>query len=249
MDDIKALKEQFEEDGYIVVPQFLQGAEFQEVVDNLDRYIRDIVPTLPVEHAYYQDRSKSETLKQMHNMGRDPWFEAYRKNPKWVSLAEGLLGEKAEASEPEWFNKPPNTVHETPPHQDNYYFNLVPANVLTIWVALDPIDEENGCLRFLRGSHKKGVLEHTRSQILGFSQYIPNYDELKADEVTIKLNPGDASIHHANIIHRADPNTSTMRNRRAFAMVMQGESCEIDQDALVRHEATAKQHVKELSTE
>ncbi len=249
MDDAKALKERFKEDGFLVVPQFLAGDEFEEVVDNLDRYIREIVPTLAPEHAFFQDRSKPETLKQMQHMGRDPFFEAYRKTPKWVDLAESLLGEPVEAGEPEWFNKPPNTVHVTPPHQDNYYFNLVPPSVLTIWVALDSIDEENGCLRYVRGSHKGGVRPHTRSTILGFSQHIPDYDDLKVDEVAIKLNPGDAAVHHANMIHRADPNTSTERNRRAFAMVMEGESCEIDEEAMARHSVTATQHVKELSSE
>jgi phytanoyl-CoA hydroxylase len=249
MDDVKALKERFEEDGFLIIPQFLEGVEFAEVCENLDRYIREIVPTLAPEHAFYQDRSKPETLKQLHYMGRDAYFEAYRTTPKWVDLAESLLGEPVEAGEPEWFNKPPNTVHVTPPHQDNYYFNLVPANVLTIWVALDPIDEENGCLRFVRGSHKDGVRPHSRSSILGFSQHIADYDDLKADEVVVKLNPGDASVHHANTIHRADANVSTERNRRAFAMVMRGGSCEIDEEALARHTALAEQHVKELSSE
>lgn len=249
MDDVKALKERFEEDGFLVIPQFLEGDEFAEVCENLDRYIREIVPTLAPEQAFYQDRSKPETLKQLQHMGRDPYFDAYRTTPKWVELAESLLGEPAEAGEPEWFNKPPNTVHVTPPHQDNYYFNLVPANVLTIWVALDPIDEENGCLRFVRGSHKDGVLPHSRSSILGFSQHIADYDDLKADEVVVKLNPGDASVHHANMIHRADANVSTERNRRAFAMVMHGESCEVDEEAMARHTATATQHVKEMSSE
>lgn len=247
MDDARALEERFEEDGFLVVPEFLTGDAFTEVAENLDRYIREIVPTLGQGDAYYQDRSKPETLKQLQNMGHDPFFEAYRKTPAWVELAETLLGERAEAGEPEWFNKPPNTEHVTPPHQDNYYFNLVPPKVLTIWVAMDPIDEENGCLRYVRGSHKDGVRSHTRSSILGFSQHIAEYE--KADEVAMILNPGDASVHHGNIIHRADPNTSTTRHRRAFAMVMKGESCERDEESYARYLATSAQHVKELSEE
>ena len=123
------------------------------------------------------------------------------------------------------------------------------AKALTIWVAPDPIDEKNGCLRFVRVSHKDGVRPHSRSSILGFSQHIANYDDLKADEVGVKLNPGDASVHHGNMIHRADANVSTERNRRAFAMVvvMQRESCEIDEETSARHTATATQHVKEMS--
>ena len=42
---------------------------------------------------------------------------------------------------------PPGVDHPTPPHQDNYYFNLKPLNVV-IWLALDDVDDENGCLRY-----------------------------------------------------------------------------------------------------
>ena len=42
-----AHKPGFDRDGYAVVPQFLTGEEFAELRENLDRYIRDVVPTLP----------------------------------------------------------------------------------------------------------------------------------------------------------------------------------------------------------
>ena len=30
-------------------------------------------------------------------------------------------------------------------------------DVLTIWLALDPVDEQNGCLRYVAGSHRRGI--------------------------------------------------------------------------------------------
>ena len=91
----------------------------------------------------------------------------------------------------EWFNKPPGTDSPTPPHQDNYYFCLRPPSVLTIWLALDPVDEENGCLRYVAGSHRQGIRAHARSNILGFSQGISDYgDEDRAREVVVRLQAG-----------------------------------------------------------
>ena len=106
----------------------------------------------------------------------DPYFEAYRRQPRWLAIAPGIaVGEEVVAEQPEWFNKPPGTNHVTPPHQDNYYFCLAPPRVLTIWLALDDVDAENGCLRYVAGSHACGFRPHARSSILGFSQGITDY--------------------------------------------------------------------------
>ena len=59
-------------------------------------------------------------------------------------------GEEVRVEDPQWFNKPPGTNNVTPPHQDNYYFCLAPSNVVTVWMALDDVDAENGCLLLAR---------------------------------------------------------------------------------------------------
>jgi phytanoyl-CoA hydroxylase len=234
-------KESYDRDGFVIVRQLLSPAEFAELRTNLERYIHQVVPTLPDSHAFYDDRRRPATLKQMQHMGVHPFFRDYARQPKWVALAEALIGEKAQAQEPEWFNKPPGTNHFTPPHQDNYYFNLKPANVATIWMALDPVDAGNGCLRYVAGSHRHGVRPHGRSNVLGFSQGIIDYGpEDEAREVEIHLHPGDVVVHHGETIHRADANRSTTRNRRAFAMVFKGMSCRRDEEAFDRYMAALK---------
>jgi phytanoyl-CoA hydroxylase len=236
-----SLKGSFDRDGYVIVRQLLTPAEFNDLRANLDRYITKVVPTLPDKDAFYDDKKRPETLKQMQHMGQDAYFSNYRKQATWIELARALIGEACEAEEPEWFNKPPNTNHVTPPHQDNYYFNLAPPNVITIWMALDKVEDENGCLRYIRGSHKGGVRAHNHSKILGFSQGIPELTaEDRANEVPIHLEPGDIVAHHGNLIHRAEANRSLTRHRRAFAMVIKGVSCRRDEAAFARYTAAVK---------
>jgi phytanoyl-CoA hydroxylase len=177
-------------------------------------------------------------------MGCDPYFSDYRQHPLWTGLAQALLGEPVTAQEPEWFNKPAGAAHPTPPHQDNYYFNLSPPRVLTIWLALDPVDAENGCLRYVAGSHRQGVRPHAASKLLGFSQQISDYGpQDEAAEAPVQLQRGDAVAHHGNTIHRADANRSASRPRRAFAMVMRGASCRRDEEQYARYlEALKSQH-------
>jgi phytanoyl-CoA hydroxylase len=234
-------KRAFDRDGFVVVRQFLTNSELAELTGQLERYIRDVVPGLSDAHAFYHDRARPETLKQMQFMQVDPFFRDYTHHPKWKALAETLVGEPAVCESPEWFNKPPGVDHPTPPHQDNYYFNLQPPNVATIWLALDPVDDENGCLRYLPGSHRRGFRPHGRSNVLGFSQGITDFGpDDAAAEKKIHLAPGDAVAHHGMTIHRAEPNRSSGRNRRAFAMVFKGVSCRRDEASFARYQESAK---------
>ncbi len=237
----------FERDGFVVVHQFLPSDEFAELCQNLDRYVRNVVPTLADADAFYEDSANPATLKQLQRMAGDPFFEAYREHPRWTALAHELLGERASAEQPEWFNKPPGAAHVTPPHQDNYYFCLTPARVLTVWLALDDVDAENGCLRYVAGSHARGLRPHARSNILGFSQGITDYqpDDF-AREVAVPLRAGDAVVHHGMTIHRADANLSATRQRRSFAMVFKGISCQRDEGAFARYLAAARRQHEEL---
>jgi phytanoyl-CoA hydroxylase len=240
-------KEHYDQHGFAIVRQLLEKHDFTELLENLNRYIRDVVPTLPDADAFYQDRSRPETLKQLQRMGCDPYFRDYVGHPRWMALAEALVGESVNVDEPEWFNKPPRTNHVTPPHQDNYYFCLAPSNVVTIWLAMDSVDAENGCLRYVDGSHRNGFRKHARSNILGFSQGITDYtsDDFTR-EVAIPLQPGDAVAHHSMSIHRADANMSPTRHRRSFAMVFKGVSCQRDESAFARYHAAAREQHEEM---
>lgn len=245
--DFSPYKAAFDRDGFVIVRNFLPAADLAEVTAQLDRYISEVVPGLPPEAAFYQDRDRPETLKQMQFMERDPWFLQNMQNPRWLKLAETLVGEPAAAQGPEWFNKPPGLDHPTPPHQDNYYFNLLPPNVVTIWMALDVVDDENGCLRYVPGSHLRGFRPHGRSKVLGFSQAITDYGpEDESVEVRIHLQPGDAVAHHGMTIHRAEPNRSLTRNRRSFAMVLKGESCQRDETRFSNYMTQVKSQHTEL---
>ena len=79
----------------------------------------------------------------------------------------------------------PGYSKQTPAHQDNFYFNLAPCSVVTMWVAMDPVDEGNGCLRYLKQSlatkeHANGavgLLPHNASLVKGFSQTLAEFSK------------------------------------------------------------------------
>ena len=105
----------------------------------------------------------------------DPYFNQMLNDSDFRRLAESLLEDEVVPKNAQFLCKPPRIGQATPPHQDGYYFMIEPVEGLTMWLGLDYADEENGCLRYVRGSHKKGLREHGRTQTLGFSQGITDF--------------------------------------------------------------------------
>jgi len=63
-DDAKTLKEGFDRDGYVCLNGFLNPEEVRWVSQQMNRYIREVVPALPPEEAFYEVKGDKSTLKQ-----------------------------------------------------------------------------------------------------------------------------------------------------------------------------------------
>ncbi len=229
-----ATKAEFDEQGFVALRGFMNPDEVAEVQENLNRFIRDIVPTMPKEHVFYEDKADKSTLKQLQGLAdRDPFFQQLMIGGRFENLAETLLNDRAIGQNLQYFCKPPGGGKPTPPHQDGYYFKLKPCEAITLWFALDEVDEENGCVRYVRGSHRRGMRPHGRTTTLGFSQGIADYGtpEDTENETPITASPGDLLAHHAMTVHRADGNNSQTRYRRALGFVYFTERARIDEEA------------------
>lgn len=224
----------YDRDGFVMMPRFIAGEAFDNLLANVDRFLSDIVPSMPREHVFYEDKSDPSTLKQLQQMGSyDPWFHGQFTEGPFREIAATLLRGPVVPKNLQYFNKPPGVGQPTPPHQDGYYFMLEPCEALTMWFALEDVDEENGCVRYVKGSHLRGMREHGRTGTLGFSQGIVDYPlpADTADEVACPARPGDLLAHHAMTIHRADGNTSATRTRRALGFVYFSERAREDKTA------------------
>ena len=218
--DLPQAKELFDTQGYVAWPGFMASDEIGQVNDALDRYIREIFPTLDETAGFFEDKDDPSTLMRLQGMcDHDPFFDDLYHGEKFMGLARALLDDEVVGKNLQWFNKLPNGGKATPPHQDGFYFMLEPNEAITLWLAQDTVDEENGCVRYLPGSHKESMRPHQRTEVLGFSQGITNYDEADYQhETPVHAQPGDLLVHHSMCIHRADENPSS-RPRRALGFV------------------------------
>ncbi len=232
--------QEFFRNGFVRLEAYLTPEEVQNLEKNLQRYLSEIAPGLPPTDVFYEIQGRAETLKQMQKMeAHDPFFQSITVLPKFAKLAEALLDTPVVLRGVELFNKPAGIGKPTPPHQDGYYFCLVPSQAVTLWFPLDPVSEENGCIRYVRGSHRKGIRPHRVSNILGFSQGLSDWgSEDEAAEVKALASPGDLLAHHCDLIHRADANPSRI-SRRALAIVYDAASATIDEAAQARYKQSS----------
>ncbi len=100
-------------------------------------------------------------------------------------------------------------------HQDVTYWGLEPPRAITAWIAIDDADVENGCMSVIPGSHRLGLLEHSKSDragnLLSINQEVPDalFDERRA--VSMPLRAGQASLHDGMLLHGSHPNRSSRR--------------------------------------
>ena len=235
------LHEEFHRDGYVSIPGFFDPAEIGAIRRNKDRFVREVVPTMPETEVYYDDREDAGTLKQIQNMGKhDPFFGSLLEPESKLSrLAEICLGEPAEPRNLQYFNKSPRANTPTPPHQDGYYFHLTPNLAVTMWIALEDVSPEQGCLHHVRGSHRFGMRAHGKSGTLGFSQGILDFGiphDLENEE-SFPCRAGHVIAHHSLTIHWADANTSGTKSREALGAVYFARRCEVDERARDAYQA------------
>ncbi len=231
--NVTQLKEDFDRDGYISLPGFMSEDEMENINNRLEHYLKNVLPGMSSNHVFYENKSDFTTLKQLQDMhSYDAVFASFLHESKFEELATILLGENVVGKTIEYFNKPPTIGKPTPPHQDAYYFMLKPPQALTMWLALEQVDQENGCVRYIKGSHLRGMRPHGRSQVLGFSQGITDYGEKDfREEIAFPASAGDLLIHHSMTIHRADGNVSDSRTRKALGLIYFGESAREDLEA------------------
>ena len=199
------LKQSYDRDGVIRVPQFLPADAPAKTRQRLANYILEQVPTLPLGDRTLE--SDGKTVRNLWRMEKyDPFFQELADQPAVLALIRTLVNGDPVLAGVETFNKPAKVGSGVPPHQDNAYFCRTPPDALTVWIAMDAATLENGPIYYLKGSHTSGVLPHRASGVAGNSMGLQQMPEHAKSEVFCgTLEPGDALIHHCQTIHWMPP--------------------------------------------
>lgn len=114
------------------------------------------------------------------------------------------------------FLKPAHCGSEKPLHQDNSYFRVEPMSQgVTCWLAIDNATIHNGCMQYIAGSHKLGLLPH--KEIKNTPHLMPEDPKYIGTETPVPIPAGACIFHHLLSLHSSKGNTSD-QSRRAWAM-------------------------------
>lgn len=137
-------------------------------------------------------------------------------------VARVCLGPEAVTNIAMVIAKPAYSPGVVPWHQDAAYWGHLarPAGA-SIWVPLQDVDLDNGCLSFVSGSHEGDVLPHRHlggDPHVHALELVPSLAESAAKSaVAVPLRSGQATIHDGHLLHHSGPNR-TDRPRRALVL-------------------------------
>ena len=128
---------------------------------------------------------------------------------KWL---EGILGRTPYAVQTMLYFKPAGARGQAL-HQDQLFLRVKPGVCLAAWMALEKVDEENGCLRVVPGSHKLPLL--CRSEADTSVSFVGVGSEMPPDveAIPIPMEAGDVLFFDGMLIHGSLPNVSRDRFR------------------------------------
>ena len=205
----------YRRDGLVVSPFRLPDARLAAMRQSLEQLLRDNAETAP----------ESLVCPHIPNGPRHDvaaaarWFQ-YATDPAIVGLVAQVLGPDVILWGSQVFCKPARTGRTIPWHQDGQYWPIRPLATCSVWIALDDATPENGCMRYIPGSHRAGsVFEHRRREgddLVLFDELDPAaFDATDARDDA--LEAGQFSLHDIFLIHGSEANRSS-RRRAGFVI-------------------------------
>ena len=166
-----------------------------------------------------EDIDSAEEMLQIMEMWRlDEEFRKLLYHEPLLDIAESLVGADIQLFHDQALYKPAYHGGEVYWHQDNAYWQCNPPHLVSIWIALDDADEENGCMNVIPGSYLEGLAAHGRAE--SEKGKLPALLQVDADvdrAVPVPVEAGCAMVHHCMTLHQTNPNRSS-RDRRAIVI-------------------------------
>jgi hypothetical protein len=197
---------QYRRDGFVVIPGVFDPAAVAVCTEHLDRLQANArssgpIVTAPIESDLFLARVSTDS--------------------RLLAIAGCLLEVDPAPFGCSYIVKAPRVGLEVLWHQDGHPWRtrLGITAAVTLWIALDHANRDNGGLRVIPGSHRLPA-QPLRPCPDGSSVFGLEIDPGLVDATWARqllLAPGDLSAHHPNLIHGSLPNRSE-RARRALAI-------------------------------
>ena len=219
----------FESDGYVLVRGLFDRQEVHLLVAGIEQD-----PQLRASLYDRNDSNGKATRMATWNHPGESVYGLAARSARVVDTMEAMLGGEVYHYHSKLTAKDPYEGGAWEWHQDYgywYYNGCLRPDLLSIMIALDKTDRNNGCLQIATGSHRLGRIDHTPlspTQNEVDPKRMPHILE-KCPIEYCELEAGDALVFHCNAIHRSDANRSA--NRRWTLLICYNR---VDNDTFTR---------------
>ncbi|KAF2353565.1 Phytanoyl-CoA dioxygenase [Trinorchestia longiramus] len=150
--------------------------------------------------------------------------------PQILDYVECFTGPNIMAMHTMLINKPPDVGTKSsrhPMHQDLHYFPFRPADsIVCAWTAMERVDESNGCLFVVPGSHKLSLMQHDypdwQDGVNKMYHGVRGYDDHPRS--LLEMDKGDTVFFHPILLHGSGSNM-TQRFRKAISCHYAASEC------------------------
>ena len=209
----------YRENGFVQVDQMLSPEELEELRGHLEEALNVggglSVQTSGSNDLYYK------VLNQRVNTWRDHGGMArFVLSRRFAEAARQLGGFSGiRLFHDHALLKMPNDSKPTPWHQDWPYWPMNETGAMSIWIALDDVDEHNGCMMFVPKSQKLKNLKAV--DLVEPKDIFAKEGAAELDRNTaaiVRMKAGSCTFHNGLTFHYAHAN-NTDRPRRALAII------------------------------
>ncbi len=217
----------FEHDGYVHLPGVLSDEEVASLEADYDRLIRGEIEVpgkdfCDMSGDYSKDPADFSIINVMLPRKYHPAWRGNVYEQRAATIARQLCGDGMAIDYDQLLAKRPGKDDAVFAwHQDLAYWPVTDdLRTATLWLAIDDSTIENGCMRFVPGSHREPALRPHRPATGDRSEshtLIAEVDENRDEVRYAEIRRGDVTVHNESVIHGSGGNTSD-RWRRAYVI-------------------------------
>jgi len=204
---------EMESQGFTVVESVFTEWEMADLAKLIEEHQRRHVERLAAKGGTSGISRAEEITFTDHLAENDPGIMEFVKRPEFVDLTTTFLGPDTDLYWNQSVYKAGKGTKEFPWHQDDGYTAVDPSPYLTLWLAINDVTIENGCVWFMPGSHRLGLTPHEETPIgkACYSLEDPNQG------VPAPLKAGSIAVFWSLTMHKSGLNVSNGM-RKAFVI-------------------------------
>jgi phytanoyl-CoA hydroxylase len=195
---------QFDDQGYVVIDHAFTRSELEPVAIELDGHEALVDAFLNEQDQGRFSIAETGAITFAPNLtGRSTLLATFARHPVLLGLCRDLIGPDVNLYWDQAVYKKPEKPRRFPWHQDNGYKFIEPQAYLTCWIAVTAATEDNGCPHVAPALHRRGTLEHTYVEPLGFECFAE-----PPTSVAAPVAAGGAVVFSSLTPHLTGPNTT-----------------------------------------